>query len=121
MNYIKTLLVPAFILYCTTGHAQQASIVSDSVLLKLTVTTLAGEKLQTELYFNDVSGKTIAKCTTNKDGNAECTLPTGENYIVRVPGSADSYEYDIPDFAISPVVLTFKFTMAGQESSATGN
>jgi hypothetical protein len=111
MNCIKTILALAFISCCTIAHAQQASIASDSVVLKLTITTATGEKLQTEVYFNDVSNKTVAKCTTDKNGNATCTLSTGANYKIRIPNSADSYEYDIPDFAISPVSLTFKFNL----------
>jgi hypothetical protein len=92
-------------------YAQEQAIDADSVVIKLTLTTAEGKKLQTTVNFEDLLTHKIKKYKTDKEGKANCVVSTAANYKISIAESTDTYEYSIPDFAISPVVLTFKFTI----------
>ncbi len=69
------------------------------------------KKLETAVSFEDLLTHKIKKYKTDKDGKATCMISTASNYRITIKESNDSYEYNIPDFAISPVILNFKFTI----------
>jgi hypothetical protein len=108
---MKTLLAFLFTLFFSHAYAQEPAIEADSVLIKLTVTTQASEKLETVVSFEDLLTHKIKQFKTGKDGKANCKVSTATNFRISIKESNDSYEYNIPDFAISPVMLSFKFTI----------
>ncbi|MEP7164646.1 MAG: hypothetical protein ABI741_08130 [Ferruginibacter sp.] len=109
MKYLKISLLFFCALFCISCYSQEPSIATDSILVKLTVTTLGEKKLETTVNFENSATHKIKSFKTNKEGKADCVLYTDQNYVVKIPESDDSYEYSIPDFSISPVKLTFKF------------
>jgi len=111
MKYKKIFLVFVFALFFSKSHAQEPAINADSVVVKLTLTTREGKQLETLVNFEDLLTHKIKQYKTDKEGKANCTLSTAANYRIRIKESEDSYEYSIPDFAISPVELTFKFNI----------
>lgn len=108
---MKTLLSFLFTLFFLNTYAQEPAIDADSVVIKLTVTTREDKKLETTVNFEDLLTHKIKKYKTDKDGKTNCVVYTATNYRITIKESTDSYEYSIPDFAISPVILTFKFTI----------
>ncbi len=110
-KYMKTLLSFLFSLFVLNTHAQEPAIDADSVVIKLTLTTPEGRKLETVVNFEDLLTHKIKKYKTDKEGKANCVVSTAANYRITIKESTDSYEYNIPDFAISPVVLNFKFNI----------
>ena len=108
---MKTLFAFLFTLFFLNVYPQEPAIETDSVLIKLTVTTQADEKLETVVSFEDLLTHKIKQFKTGKDGKANCKVSTAANFRISIKESNDSYEYNIPDFAISPVMLTFKFTI----------
>ncbi len=108
---MKTLLAVLFTLFFSNAYAQQPEINPDSLVIKLTLTTADDKKLETVVSFEDLLTHKIKKYKTDKDGKANCTISTAANYRITIKESNDSYEYNIPDFAISPVILNFKFTI----------
>jgi hypothetical protein len=111
MEYKKVFLAFVFALAFSQSYSQDPAIEADSVLIKLTVTTQGDEKLETVVNFEDLLTHKIKQFKTGKDGKANCKVSTGANFRISIRESNDSYEYNIPDFAISPVMLTFKFTI----------
>lgn len=108
---MKTILALIFTLFFLNTYAQEPEISPDSLVIKLTLTTQEGNKLETVVSFEDLLTHKIKKYKTDKDGKANCTISTAANYRITIKESTDSYEYNIPDFAISPVILNFKFTI----------
>ena len=108
---MKTILALLFTLFLLNSYAQEPAIDADSVVIKLTLTTPQGKKLETTVSFEDLLTHKIKKYKTDRDGKANCVVSTAANYRITIKESADSYEYNIPDFAISPVLLNFKFTI----------
>ncbi|MBL7702166.1 MAG: hypothetical protein JNM14_07945 [Ferruginibacter sp.] len=106
-------LIAAFIftLFFLNSFAQQPEINGDSVVLKFTVTTADNKNLETTVSFEDLLTNKIKKYKTDKDGKGICTLSTATNYRITIKESNDSYLYNIPDFAISQMILNFKFTI----------
>jgi hypothetical protein len=111
MKYKKVFFAFAFALFFSNVYAQEPAIEADSVLIKLTVTTQQAEKLETVVSFEDLVTHKIQQFKTGKNGQANCKVSTAANFRISIKESNDSYEYNIPDFAISPVILTFKFTI----------
>ena len=108
---MKTIFSFLFVLFFSTAQAQQPAIDADSLVLKLTITNQLDQKLETVLHVEDLLTHKIKTYQTSKEGKATCVISTAANYRISITGSADTYEYNIPDFAISPVTLTFKFTV----------
>lgn len=108
---MKTLLAVMFTLFLSNTYAQEPAIDADSVLIKLTVTTTEGKKIETVVSFEDQLTHKIKKYKTDKEGKANCVVSTASNYKISIKESSDTYEYNIPDFAISPVMLNFKFNI----------
>ncbi len=108
---MKTLLLFLFTLFFLNTYAQEPAIDADSVIIKLTLTTAEGKKLETTVNFEDQLTRKIKKYKTDKEGKVNCVVSTAANYRITIKESADSYEYNIPDFAISPVILNFKFNI----------
>lgn len=116
----KTLILLLLALNFTKSYSQESSISSDSILLKLTITTREGENFETVVSIENSSTHKIKHFKTSKDGRADCVLYTGESYSIKIPESDDSYEYSIPDFSISPLTLTFKFGIKEENNSSVG-
>jgi hypothetical protein len=108
---MKTLLSFLFTLFFLNTNAQEPAIDADSLVIKLSLTTQEDKKLETVVSFEDLLTHKIKKYKTDKDGKATCVISTAANYRITIKESGDSYEYNIPDFAISPVILNFKFTV----------
>jgi hypothetical protein len=108
---VKIIFAFIFTLFFSNSYAQEPEINPDSVLIKLTLTTNDGKKLETTISFEDLLTHKVKRYKTDKEGKANCTVSTAANYRITIKESNDSYEYSIPDFAISPVVLDFKFTI----------
>ena len=109
MKYLKIFLPIILVFFFTGSYSQEPSIATDSILVKLTITTQAGKVLETAVNFENRSTHKMITCKTGKDGKANCILYTDQSYVVKIPGSDDSYEYSIPDFSISPLAINFKF------------
>ena len=108
---MRKLIALLFVANCFSVSAQTQSISSDSIVVNLTITNQDGVTIETPVTFENANPKDSKHATTNKLGNGSCTLSTGENYIVRIPDSDDNYEYNIPEFSVSPVQLNFKFSV----------
>lgn len=103
ITFLTLISLPAF------TFAQESAIVDDTVELKLTLLGFDGKKIESTVNFENMNTHTIITFKTNKEGKANCKLPIAETYSVKIPGSTDSYEYTIPDFAASPTEISFKF------------
>ncbi len=108
------------IIYCCAGlssAAQQTSVTFDTVVFRIQVTGKDGKPLAATLYFS-TEGKT-KKYAFDPDaqGRVVAKVPTGYRYTVTVDGSADSYEYDIPNVSISPVDAVLKFVKSGTQDA----
>ena len=104
----------------TKPYCQSSTISSDSVLVNLTITGLDNKSLETEIFFENLSSHKTKIYKSNKEGKAKCVLYTGENYQIKIPNSDDNYEYNIPEFTISPLNLTFKFSKKENVFSSIG-
>jgi len=111
MRYIQSMILAVLLIMCQPSISQTPEIRDDSITLKLTVKTHEGIKLETVVNFENTFTHTIIHCKTNKEGKGECTLPVSNNYIVKIPGSDEHYEYRIPEFSISPLPLSFDFRL----------
>lgn len=120
MNNIKCLLFLLCLFTIKTAHAQTTSITIDTILLKLTVTTQEDKKLKTKIIFENLGNHKIKSCFTNKEGNADFVLPSEAKYKITIPASDDSYEYEIPEFTISPLAVTFKFRLRPANNALVG-
>ncbi|MEO8771558.1 MAG: hypothetical protein ABI402_15800 [Ferruginibacter sp.] len=109
MNSFKLLMCFFFGLIMNTAYSQTPSITIDSILLKLTVITQEDKKLKTKVIFENLGNHKIKTCFTNQQGEADFVIPSEAKYKITIPASDDSYEYEIPEFTISPLAVTFKF------------
>ncbi|MFT3910344.1 MAG: hypothetical protein QM737_13045 [Ferruginibacter sp.] len=111
MNNLK--LVAGFLLLFSfkTVNAQKPSITIDTIVLKLTITTMEGKPLKTKVLFENLETHKIKSCVSNAAGKANCVLPTENTYRITIPNSDNYYDYEIPEFVISPVELKFKFSL----------
>ena len=114
----SVLLLTPFLFSATIGFCQNPAIAADSIVLKLTITNLTGKPIKGKVNFENKATHKVTSCVTDKNGNANHTLETGKIYSITIPISTDQYEYTIPDFTISPLPLTFKFTV---ESNGQAN
>jgi hypothetical protein len=108
---MKYLAISSLLLFfaVTDLHAQTTSITTtDSLILNLSV-TLDNKPIATVVNIENIATHKIIHCNSNKEGKASCTLLLDQHYAIKIPGSNDSYEYYIPDIAISPISQTFNF------------
>ena len=120
MNNIKFLLLFLCVSSIKAVYAQPTSITIDSIVLKLTVTTQEDKKLKTKIIFENLGNHKIKSCFTNQEGNADFVLPSEAKYKITIPASDDSYEYEIPEFTISPLPVTFKFGLRPASNALVG-
>ena len=113
MNNLKLPLVIILLLFFKTGNAQTPSITIDTIILKLTITTMEGKPLKTKLIFENLETHKTKSCVTNAAGKANCVLPTENTYRITIPNSDNYYDYEVPEFVISPLELKFKFNVKG--------
>ncbi len=109
MKYCRIAILSFFAMSCTKAYCQTSTLSDDSVLVNVVV-ILDNKSLATEVSFENLSSHKTKICRSDKQGKARCVLQTGENYLVKIPESNDSYEYNIPDFSSSPLNLDFKFS-----------
>lgn len=108
MKYLAATTLLLFIAI-TNLQAQTTSITTtDSLVLNLSI-TLENKPIETIVNIENIATHKITSCKSNKEGKASCTLLLDQNYVIKIPGSNDSYEYNIPDIAISPASITLNF------------
>ena len=115
---IKSTSFSMLLFFASPSFSQQANITADSVRLELSIQSKEQAKLATTVNIVDVTKNQIRKVKSNKEGKATCVLPTGDNYVISIPESDDSYEYSIPDMSISPLALNFEFSIRDKNKSA---
>lgn len=120
MKCYKVCILLFFVLIFSRSYSQTPTISSDSVLIKLSIKTQDDKNLETAITFENVSTYKKKTYTSNKEGKVNCVLYTGESYLIKIPNSDDSYEYSIPDFSITPLELTFKFTLREKAHTSSG-
>jgi hypothetical protein len=120
MKYYKISFLLFFFMIFYHSYSQTPAISSDTVLINLTITTQENKNLETEIFFENLSSHKTKIYKSNKEGKVNCVLSTGESYQIKIPNSDDTYEYSIPDFSISPLQLTFKFSRKENVVSSFG-
>ncbi|MFT3682770.1 MAG: hypothetical protein QM791_21105 [Ferruginibacter sp.] len=103
------ILLSAFVLLSIISLSQAPSISDDSVLLKIKVSGHDGAKIEGPLQIYNNRTHQLINSKINKEGRSECRLSTGESYTIRLKESEDTYNYDIPEFSISPQEIELKF------------
>ena len=118
MKYCKAIILIFSVLIFESSYSQTQTISSDSIIINVTVTTQSNKKLETEIIFENLSSHQKKIYKSNKEGRVDCVLSTCESYQIKIPNSTDSYEYNIPEFSISPLQLTFKFSINKNPTSS---
>lgn len=110
MRFFAMVIMPLCLFFQSEAICQTTSISSDTVLINLTVKDQDGKLIETKVIVEDVFSKKLYNYKSDKYGKVNCVLFTGESYRITIPSSDDSYEYSIPEFSISPLDISFKFS-----------
>jgi hypothetical protein len=110
-------LSTAFFLCSNFVFCQSPSFAYDTIMVNLLITDYEGKPIETTVKIEQMGEKKSSALKTNSKGRGTCRLATAYKYVIKIEGSADNYEYEIPDIALSPVELVFKFHFDGKKEN----